>query len=77
MSDTVTINSFTELIDYLRTSDLDSKQTEQVISQGLRVWFIGPHTKETLIQSLVDYWDEWGNKKERPLFVDLIDPLAK
>jgi len=74
MIKTVTINNFTDLIEYLRTSDLDSRQTEQVINQGLKVWFIHEHSKEALIDMIVEHWSKWSKEKEKPLFADM-DPL--
>lgn len=70
MNRDVEINGFNELVDYLRTSDLDKKQTADVIGRACKVWFVSTNTKEELIEGLVRYWDKWGSTRERPLFAD-------
>ncbi len=65
------INSFDEFIDFIEKSDLTQKQIDSLVGQSLFVWYVKEyHSKSEMINVLKDFWAEWGNVKEKPLFID-------
>ena len=71
--ETTDINSFEELVEFLRQTDLTVEETVKVIGDGLKVYFyFGDYnTKEELIDALIVFWDKWGDQECKPIFGDL------
>lgn len=70
-----TIATFDELIEFLKVNDLTPSQVNEIVGKCLRCWFINDLTKEQMIEELIGYWNKWNHTTERPLFIDLEDPL--
>ena len=69
--DTITIESFEELIAFIRDSDISKEGIERLVSRTLFVWFIEDYnTKEEMIHDLVEFWDEYGDQPFKPLFIN-------
>jgi len=69
----VRINGFDELVNYLRTSDLNRNQAADIIGATYKVFFLKPETKAELIDAFIDYWNQYSERPqiERPIFFDL------
>lgn len=67
------INSYEELITFLKENDLSKKEVESIVNQSLKVWFVKDYeTREAMIDDLVAFWNEHGNNPDGciPLFID-------
>ena len=77
------IDTFDELIEFLKTNELTSKETNDIINQALKCFFIDERPKDEMIEGLIKYWSKWKHTKTRPLFIgykntlnlDVIDPV--
>ncbi|MBL4586006.1 MAG: hypothetical protein JKX84_02965 [Flavobacteriales bacterium] len=72
----VNINTFEDLIEFLKTNDLTPTQTNEIINKALKCFFLTDLSKDQMIDSLIEYWDKWKHTKERPFFIDIEDPLG-
>jgi len=70
----VVINTFEDLIEFLKSNDLTPKETNDLINMALKCFFIDERPKDEMIEALITYWTKWKHVKERPIFID-IDPL--
>jgi len=70
----VAINTFEDLIEFLKTNDLAPIEANQIINKALKCFFINELSKDEMIGALVIYWNKWKHTKERPIFIDK-DPL--
>lgn len=67
----LTISNFSELITFLQDSEeLNNKDLNAVLMGTIHCIMTENHTKQETIQILTDYWSEYGNRKERPIFLD-------
>ena len=58
------------LISLIQEQDLDSEQIQVLTERVIGVWMDEiPPAKDELITILRDYWNEWGDNPERPLFI--------
>lgn len=70
---TTTINTFDQLIEFIKANNLNVEQSKLLIEPCLNVLIITdyPNT-EILIKLATDYWNKWKQYEgERPLFLDL------
>jgi hypothetical protein len=70
---TITINTFDQLIEFIKANNLNVEQSKLLIEPCLNVLIIFdyPNT-EVLIKLATDHWNKWKNYEgERPLFLDL------
>ena len=65
-----TINNFTELIKYFSQPEIEFKHISEICCQSMCIIFLDEHTKERAIELLIEYWNKWGQVKERPIFID-------
>jgi len=65
----VQINTFDELIDFLRANELTPKEVNEIIRLQFKAFYILDHTKDEMIEGLIDYWDKWKHTAERPPFI--------
>jgi len=69
---TLTISNFSELITFLQESEeLTSTDLNAVLLGTIHGIMIENHTKQETIRILTDYWSEYGNRAERPIFIDV------
>ncbi len=67
----VQINTFNELIDFIDTSNLSLEQYDTIISKSLYLYIDTSNlSKQNLITELKDYWSNYKNQFEKPLFLD-------
>jgi hypothetical protein len=71
----IRIDTFADLIEFLKTNDLTSKETNDIINRALKCFFIDDRPKDEMIEALITYWTKWKHVKERPIFIDF-DPIA-
>jgi hypothetical protein len=67
-----TINTYSQLIEFIRANNLSIKQTNEIITASLNVIVLEDYnTKEDLLKAIETYWNKWKNIKERPIFIGL------
>ena len=64
------INNFNELIRFFERPEVTVEQIEEITSKSLYVFFTSKHTKEDAIKLLVEFWNKWGETREKPIFID-------
>ena len=70
---TTTINTFDQLIEFIKANNLNVEQSKLLIEPCLNVLIIFdyPNT-EILIKLATDYWNKWKQYEgEKPIFLDL------
>ncbi len=70
---TTTINTFDQLIEFIKANNLNVEQSKLLIEPCLNVLIIFdyPNT-EILIKLATDYWNKWKQYEgEKPIFWDL------
>jgi hypothetical protein len=65
------IKNFEEMIQFFKTTNIQPKQMNEVLSVTIHSFFIGECSKETMILQLEEYWAKWKHIQERPIFIDL------
>jgi hypothetical protein len=70
----VRVDTFADLIQFLKSNDLTPKETNDIINKALKCFFIDERPKDEMIEALVTHWAKWKHVKERPIFIDF-DPL--
>jgi hypothetical protein len=65
------LNTFDELIEFLKANELTPEETSQIVHVALKCFIISPPPKDEMINGLVAYWSKWKhvNEIERPPFV--------
>jgi hypothetical protein len=79
MMKTYCINSFEDLVTVLKENDLTISQMNKITGKAINSFCALAETKEQFINSLIAFWDKYGHKSihERPIFIDIEDPLAE
>jgi len=67
----VQINTFDELIDFLRANDLTPEQVNEIIRLSLKCFYLDNLTKDEMIDGLIIHWDKYGHQSHRPPFIGL------
>jgi hypothetical protein len=67
------INTFEEMIAYFKQPEVEFSEIDRVTREALKIHFIDKHPKEEAIQLLVDFWAKWGDKPEKPIFIERVD----
>ena len=69
------MKNFDELITYIKESDLNQKQINEVLNNTIHSFYLKDfNSKEELIESLIKFLEKWKHTTERPIFID-VDPL--
>ena len=69
---TLTISNFSELVTFINDSEeLSNADLNAVLMNTVRGIMTEDHTKQETIQILTDYWSVYGNRTERPIFIDI------
>lgn len=66
---TIQISSFDELMRFIESNDLTPKQLNALIIHSLRVYYFEEIPKAELIQKLKEYWGQYEDNIEKPLFL--------
>jgi len=64
------ITSFEELIEYIENSDISVKDIGRITQESLDLRIVFDKDKEEVIKDLKEYWSEWKDVPERPLFLE-------
>jgi len=71
------IDTFEQLIDFIENTNLTQQQIETLVHKTINVIVLSEigksYCKSELISDLREFWSKWGNKTERPLFLN--DPI--
>jgi hypothetical protein len=67
------INTFEDLIEFLKTNELTPEETTYIVRHSLKCFLIGHATKDEIIEALIVHWNKWKHVKEKPLFISLVD----
>jgi len=67
------INTFEEFIDFLKTNELTPKETNDIIRQAFKCFFLDDRPKDEMIEALIVHWDKWKHAKEKPPFIKYSD----
>ena len=67
-----TINTYAQLIEYIRVNKLNVSQTNELITHGLNVVIMDDYkTTEDLLLVVDIYWNKWRHYEgERPIFLE-------
>jgi hypothetical protein len=67
-----TINTYAQLIEYIRVNKLNVSQTNELITNSLNVVIMDDYkTTEDLLLVVDIYWNKWRHYKgERPIFLE-------
>jgi hypothetical protein len=65
------IDNFNQLIEYFNQPEIEFEHIQEICNKGLGVIFLEDYTKYDAINILIEYWLKWGDKVERPIFIDL------
>lgn len=67
----VQINTFNELINFIESSNLTLEQYDTIISKSLYLYIDTKDlSKQNLIIKLKEYWSNYNNQLEKPLFLN-------
>jgi hypothetical protein len=69
----IQIQSFDELIEFLKANELTPEETIYIVRHSLKCFIIGHATKDEIIEALITHWNKWKHVKEKPLFISLVD----
>jgi len=61
------------MIAYFKQPEVEFSEIDRVTREALKIHFIDKHPKEEAIQLLVDFWAKWGDKPEKPIFIERVD----
>lgn len=71
----VEIRTFDELIEFLENNDLSERKINEILMNTIHSLYTGDTAnKEEMTLALKEFWNEWSDKPERPLFIDLEVP---
>lgn len=67
-----TINTYAQLIEYIRANKLNVSQTNELITNSLNVVILEDYkTTEELLKVVDSYWNKWSHYKgEKPIFLE-------
>lgn len=66
----IKISNFKSLVNLIEDYELDQEQIKTLLAQSIGVFMDHVPEKEELIKQLKEYWNNYSNKGERPLFLD-------
>ena len=69
------LNTFDELIEFLKTNELTPKETNDIIRQAFKCFFLDDRPKDEMIEALIIHWNKWKHTKDKSPFIDLKDPF--
>ncbi len=64
------IQSYKELILFIRTNKLNPKQASKLVTLALNVINLNEYENtESFIKDLDEFWEKWKGIKEKPIFI--------
>jgi len=70
MMKTVRITSQTQMLDFIRDSDLQPYELKTLLSKAYGIFISGEETKQEIIDSLCTYFEKYNHEGEKPLFLE-------
>ena len=70
------LNTFDELIEFLKTNELTPKEVNEIIRLQFKSFYILDHTKDEMIEGLIEWWSKWKHTNERPPFIGYKNTLS-
>jgi len=67
--ESIQLNTFEELIEFLRGNDLTPEQVNEIIQLQFKAFYFQSLTKDEMIDGLIDWWAKWKHTNERPPFI--------
>jgi hypothetical protein len=67
------LNSFEDMIAYFKRPEVEFSHIEDITRESLKCIFIEDHTKEDAIRLLIEFWQQWGDKHEKPIFIERLN----
>jgi len=67
----IEIKSFEELIQFIENNELTIEKMNEIISKALKVYYSTNADKETIITNIKEYWNQYKDIEETPLFPDI------
>ena len=71
----VRINTFEDLIEFLKSNELTSEETNHIINRTLKCFFIDDRPKDEMIEALIVHWNKYKDSRDKPPFIGLKDPF--
>lgn len=63
------IKTFAQLITYFEKPEVTVKVIKQVLSEPKIVWISGNESKDEILRQLKEFWANYSQSTERPLFL--------
>ncbi len=63
------IKTFAQLITYFEKPQVTVTEIQQILSEAKIVWIIGSESKDEILRRLKEFWANYPETKERPLFL--------
>lgn len=71
----IEIKTFDDLIQFLENNELSEKKINEILMTTIQSLYTGDTAnKKEMILALKEFWNDWSDKPERPLFIDLEVP---
>ena len=71
----VEIRTFDELIEFLENNELSERKINEILMTTIHSLYTGDTAnKKEMILALKEFWNDWSDKPERPIFIDLEVP---
>lgn len=71
----VEIRTFNDLIKFIEENELPEKKINEILMTTIQSLYTGDTAnKKEMILALKEFWNDWSDKPERPLFIDLEVP---
>lgn len=68
----IEIKTFDDLIQFLENNELSERKINEILMTTIQSLYTGnTNNKKEMINALKEFWNEWSDRPERPLFVDL------
>lgn len=71
----IEIRTFGDLIQFLEENELSERKINEILMTTIQSLYTGDTAnKKEMILALKEFWNDWSDKPERPLFIDLEVP---
>ena len=71
------INNFNELIDFIKNEDVSINDINKLTQVTIGGILVTSRTRVEAIANILNYWKKYSDTKEKPIFIDLDDPLEQ
>ena len=69
------IQNFEELIDFIENNDISIREISRLCKATIDLYIVCYSDKTEVVKDLKTFWIEWGDKAERPVFLNATVPF--